>query len=92
MLQVIDEVMLFTSSEVCMLLQRLEEITSRTLQGSGMDYLPILARIMRNGDEVKTLQRLQTVRLALARYYARCGVIGVGGRYGAGANHTNMVQ
>ena len=62
-------------------LQKLEEIAFRSSQGSGSDYLPILVRTLRNGDEAKALQRLQVVRLALAKYYARCGVIGVGGRY-----------
>ena len=74
-----DDTMLFTSSDACLLIQRLEEIQIRVGQGSGDDYLPVLARIA-NGGEKHALQRLQAVRLALARYYARCGAIGVGGR------------
>lgn len=56
-----------------------------TMQGAGSDYLPILIRMLKNGDEAKALQRLQIVRLALARYYAKCGVIGVGGKFNVGA-------
>ncbi|KAM5544312.1 hypothetical protein V8D89_001972 [Ganoderma adspersum] len=74
-----NDTMLFTSSDACLLIQKLEEIQIRVGQGSGDDYLSVLARIA-NGGEKHAMQRLQTVRLALARYYARCGAIGVGGR------------
>ncbi|PIL25370.1 hypothetical protein GSI_13260 [Ganoderma sinense ZZ0214-1] len=74
-----NETMLFPSSDACVLIQRLEEIQIRVGQGAGDDYLSVLARIA-NGGEKHAMQRLQTVRLALARYYARCGAIGVGGR------------
>lgn len=72
--------MLFSPEDACILLRKLEEICSRATQGSGSDYLSILTRTTKNKDEKQALQRLQTVRLALAKYYARCGVIGVGGR------------
>lgn len=71
--------MLFTSNDACLLIQKLEEIQIRVGQGCGDDYLSVLSRIA-HGGEKHALQRLQAVRLALARYYARCGAIGVGGR------------
>lgn len=79
--------MLFTSDEAYLLLKKLEEICSRTSQGSGSDYLSVLTRTTKSRDEKQALQRLQVVRLALAKYYARCGVIGVGGRFNAVPNH-----
>ena len=74
-----DDTMLFTSADACLLIQKVEEIQIRVGQGGGDDYLSVLARIA-SGSEKHAMQRLQTVRLALARYYARCGAIGVGGR------------
>ena len=71
--------MLFTSHDACLLIQKLEEIHIRVEQGGAEDYLTILSRVVK-GSEKHALQRLQVVRLALARYYARCGAIGVGGR------------
>lgn len=71
--------MLFSSNDACMLMEKLEEIHIRVGQGSGDEYLGVLTRIVRGGEK-HALQRLQAVRLSLARYYARCGAIGVGGR------------
>lgn len=71
--------MLFSSADACLLIQKLEEVHIRVAQGAGEDYLGVLSRIVKGGDK-HALQRLQVVRLALARYYARCGAIGVGGR------------
>ncbi len=79
--------MLFTSDDACLLLRKLEEICSRTAQGAGPDYLSIYTRTTKSKDEKHALQRLQIVRLALAKYYARCGVIGVGGRFNTVTNH-----
>ena len=79
--------MLFSSDEACLLLRKLEEICSRTAQGSGADYLNVFVRSSRSRDEKQALQKLQTVRLALAKYYARCGVIGVGGRVNSIVSH-----
>lgn len=79
--------MFFTSIDATLLLQRLEEIHIRASQGSADEYLAILARTTKTGEEVHALQRLQTVRLALARYYAKCAVIGVGGRTVLGGAH-----
>jgi nuclear pore complex protein Nup85 len=62
------------------LLQKLEEIFIRAEQGSGDDYLPVFMRTMKTGSEKEALNRLKTARLALARYFARCTVIGVGGK------------
>ena len=72
--------MLFSPEDACILLRRLEEICSRTAQGGGSDYLSVLTRTTKNKDEKQALQRLQIIRLALAKYYARCGVVGVGGQ------------
>lgn len=79
--------MFFSSIDATLLLHRLEEIHIRAAQGSRDEYLSILARTMRSGGEAHALQRLQTVRLALARYYAKCAVIGVGGRTVVGGAH-----
>ena len=74
-----DDAMFFTSNDACLLIQKLEEIHLRVAQGSGDDYLTVLSRVVKGGEK-HALQRLQAVRLSLARYYARCGAIGVGGR------------
>ena len=58
----------------------MEEIFTRAGQGSGGDYLSILIRTTQDGEKA-ALRRLQTVRLALARYFARCTMIGVGGKH-----------
>ena len=72
--------MLFSTIDACLLLQKLQEISIQVSQGAAEDYLPMLARTTKSGGEKHALQRLQAVRLALARYYARCGLIGVGGK------------
>ncbi|KAI0343020.1 hypothetical protein BDW22DRAFT_1329132 [Trametopsis cervina] len=72
--------LLFTSDDVYLLLTKLEEISTRASQGAGPDYLAMVARTTKGKDEKHALQRLQIVRLALAKYYARCSAIGVGGR------------
>ncbi|EIN09429.1 hypothetical protein PUNSTDRAFT_85773, partial [Punctularia strigosozonata HHB-11173 SS5] len=69
----------FSSWEACLLMRKLEEIYLRTSQGSGDDYLPIITRI-KAGGEKEALRQLQFVRLALTQYYARCAVLGVGGK------------
>ena len=74
-----DGTMFFASADAYLLIQKLEEIHSMTGQGCGDDYLPILSRVTGRGVK-HALQRLEVVRLSLARYYARCGAIGVGGR------------
>ncbi|KAL4250471.1 Nuclear pore complex protein Nup85 [Abortiporus biennis] len=79
-----NEHMLFTSAEAGMLLHKLEEIFTLTSYGLGSDYLPVFMKVLKNSDEKYALQRLQIVRLALAKYFARCGVIGAGGKYGSG--------
>lgn len=73
------DAMPFTSNDACLLIQKLEEIHIGVTQGCGDDYLTVLSRIVKGGER-HALQRLQTVRLSLARYYARCATIGVGGR------------
>ncbi|EIW58253.1 uncharacterized protein TRAVEDRAFT_123029 [Trametes versicolor FP-101664 SS1] len=71
--------MFFTSEDACLLMQRLESIHIMAGQGCSDDYLPVLCRVTKRGEK-HALQRLEVVRLSLARYYARCGAIGVGGR------------
>ncbi|TCD63518.1 hypothetical protein EIP91_005319 [Steccherinum ochraceum] len=65
------EIMPFTTSEATLLLHKLEEVVSRSSYGAGKDYLAVLAQCTKNGDEKFALQQLQSVRLALAKYYAR---------------------
>ena len=87
--------MLFTSANIGLLLRKMEEVHTRTSQGSGEDYLSVLIKIIRssggkgNGGEKEALNKLKAVRLALAKYFARCGVIGVGGRDGLSAVTRN---
>ena len=64
------------SEGAILLLRRLEEVTMRTRQGSGDDYLGILARILEVDGPREALRRLDVLRLALARYLARCTVRG----------------
>jgi nuclear pore complex protein Nup85 len=72
--------MLFTLEDTLVLLTKLQEIVTRAAHGAGSDYLSVLAQITKGKDEKSATQRLQVVRLALAKYYARCGAIDVGGR------------
>lgn len=75
-----DSTLLFSYSGAIELLQRLQEIFTRTEQGSGDDYLAVLIRTIKGGEK-EALNLLKTVRLGLARYFARCTVIGVGGKH-----------
>lgn len=76
--------MLISQEEAYELLRHLEEIYTRADQGSGSDYLGALDQIMQGPDtsvdrpvDVESaLGQLQVVRLALARYLARCSVVG----------------
>ncbi|KAJ6591607.1 Nup85 nucleoporin-domain-containing protein [Mycena vulgaris] len=69
--------LLFSASGAAELLSKLEEIFTRSSQGSGGDYLDVLARTIRGGGHKEALARLNTVRLALARYFARSAVLSV---------------
>ena len=64
-------VLLFSSSAASLLLQRLEDIFTRTSQGAGADYLSVLARVIKSKGGKEALDHLKTVRIALARYFAR---------------------
>ncbi|GJJ11510.1 hypothetical protein Clacol_005743 [Clathrus columnatus] len=75
-----ENIMPFEVSEVYELLRRLEEVQSRASQGSGLDYLSALVPQVSKNGEIEALRQLETVRLALARYFARCSVLAVGGR------------
>lgn len=70
----------FEVSEVFELLRRLEEVHTRAAQGSGPEYLGALMRQLGKGGEREALRQLESVRLALARYFARCSVLAVGGK------------
>lgn len=74
-----DSTLLFTMSDAGVLLRKLEEIFIRTSQGGGEDYLSVLVKTIKGAGEKEALERLKIVRLALARYFARCTVIGLGG-------------
>ncbi|KAJ6518778.1 Nup85 nucleoporin-domain-containing protein [Mycena sanguinolenta] len=67
--------LLFSATGAAELLGKLEEIFVRSSQGSGGDYLDILARTIPGGGQKEALDRLKTVRLALARYFARSAVL-----------------
>ncbi|KAF9219749.1 hypothetical protein BS17DRAFT_375656 [Gyrodon lividus] len=70
---------LFSYASACVLLYRLDEVCARTAQGSGEDYLRTLEmKLQVDGCRVAQ-QQLQLARLALARYFARCTMIGTGG-------------
>ncbi|KAF8872834.1 nucleoporin Nup85-like protein [Gymnopilus junonius] len=64
--------LLFSTTGANLLLQKLEEIFVRASQGAGDDYLSVLIRVIRCHREKEALERLKTVRLALAHYFARC--------------------
>jgi nuclear pore complex protein Nup85 len=74
------DAMHFSTAGACELLHRLEEVQMRASQGSGQDYLSVLVKVVRVGSEQEALLRLRIVRVALARYLARCAVIDVGGK------------
>jgi len=76
----VAEIMPFEVLEVFELLRRLEELQTRAAQGSGPEYLSALIRQLGNGGEREALRQLESVRLALARYFARCSVLAVGGK------------
>ena len=56
------------------MLRKLEDIWTKSSQGAGSEYLGILARMVEGKDEKDALNRLKVVRLALARYFAKCVV------------------
>ncbi|KAJ7155434.1 nucleoporin Nup85-like protein [Mycena crocata] len=66
---------LFSASGAAELLCKLEEIFIRSSQGCGSDYLEILTKTIRGGGHKEALNQLKTVRLALARYFARSSVL-----------------
>lgn len=74
-----DPTPLFSYAGACVLLRRLDEIISRTAQGASEDYLKILEAKLRIDGQKDTQKRLQLVRFALAKYFARCAMIGTGG-------------
>lgn len=69
--------LLFSSSGASLLLHKLEEIFTSASQGAGDEYLGVLTRVMERKREKGPLEKLKTVRLALAQYFARCLVLGV---------------
>ena len=67
---------------VSLLLQKLEDVNMMTTQGSGEDYLTILSLILNVSRVSDALRQLDTLRLALERYYARCTL----------ANSTSLIK
>ncbi|KAF8309271.1 hypothetical protein DL93DRAFT_2100127 [Clavulina sp. PMI_390] len=88
----LDSDMVLSREDAYELLRHLEEIYTRAEQGNGADYLGALDHIMRGSPSSSTnddtaitnqpvdvdsaLAQLQVVRLAIARYLARCAVAG----------------
>ncbi|KAG2142873.1 Nup85 nucleoporin-domain-containing protein [Suillus bovinus] len=75
-----DATLLFPYASARVLLQHLEEVIARTDQGSGDEYLRVLIAKLGSGGTNEALHALQGVRLALAKYFARCTMIGTGGK------------
>jgi nuclear pore complex protein Nup85 len=71
-----EPALLISNQGTIELLRKIEEISIRSSQGSGRDYLSVLQRVMPGAGETEALDRLKTVRLALARYIARCTITG----------------
>ncbi|OCB86404.1 hypothetical protein A7U60_g6522 [Sanghuangporus baumii] len=71
-----EQELAISSSDACLLLRRLEEVVLRTSQGCGNDYLGILARVLKSDGTKEAFARLDDLRLALARYLARCNLPG----------------
>ncbi|KIY53012.1 hypothetical protein FISHEDRAFT_34385 [Fistulina hepatica ATCC 64428] len=69
-----EQAFLFSQAGVSHLLQKSEEIRMRSAQGAEADYLDVLARSSKGG-KAEALNRLRAVRLALARYIARCSIL-----------------
>lgn len=74
-----DPTPLFSYASACTLLRDLDEIISRTAQGAGEDYLKILESKLQIDGQKDSQKQLQLVRFALAKYFARCAMIGTGG-------------
>ncbi|PCH44067.1 hypothetical protein WOLCODRAFT_76869 [Wolfiporia cocos MD-104 SS10] len=75
-----SNVMLFSASDIHLLICRLEDIHIATEQGATDDYLSILAKTVRSTGDMRAQQRLQNVRLILIQYHAKCAIMGVGGK------------
>lgn len=76
----LDATLLFPYAGACVLLQHLEEVIARTDQGSGDEHLRVLVAKLGSGGTTEALHALQGVRLSLAKYFARCTMIGTGGK------------
>ncbi|KAG5654215.1 hypothetical protein H0H81_006249, partial [Sphagnurus paluster] len=63
--------LLFSSTNASELLRKLEQVFVRTSQGAEDEYLSLLKRKVHGGQR-EALEQLRLVRLALARYFARC--------------------
>ena len=60
-------------------MEKIEEVTTRANQGAGEDYLGVLVRRLKGGGQKAALDQLKMVRLALAKYVARCAISGIEG-------------
>lgn len=72
----LDRELFFTQSQANLLLKKLHEVTLWSNQGCEDDYLGILARILKVSGSKDALKRLDILRLAFARYFARCTLKG----------------
>ncbi|KDQ19196.1 hypothetical protein BOTBODRAFT_171134 [Botryobasidium botryosum FD-172 SS1] len=79
-----DEELLITVDDAYELLRHLEEIYMRAEQGSAAEYLGALEKMMggKPSAESDALGQLEVVRLALARYLARCSTVSGASEYG----------
>jgi hypothetical protein len=64
--------LVFKSNEAAELLRQLNDVFAGASYGAGGDYLSVLRQSLRLGGEKEALDRLKLVRLALAKYFARC--------------------
>ncbi|KAL0955138.1 hypothetical protein HGRIS_004052 [Hohenbuehelia grisea] len=81
-----DSTLLLPTSGAFLLMRKLEEIFTRSEQGSGGEYLSILGQILHKTGESDILNHLRGIRLILSKYLARCFVNNVGGRQIVGPN------
>lgn len=72
--------LLFPLASATELLRKLEEICTRANQGAGEDYLHLLMKKLKATTEQGALEYLKSVRLALAKYFARCSIAGTEGK------------
>jgi nuclear pore complex protein Nup85 len=70
----------FSTKDITLLLSKLQEIVTRSSQGAGEDYLSVFMRAQDLRTYSDALLKLDSVRFTLAKYYAQCSIVGVGGK------------